>query len=773
MSPAKGHEDKYLYAFGPYRLDATERVFARDETRIPLAPKAFDTLLLLVQHHGHVLSKDELIRSLWPGSFVEENNLTQQISQLRRALGERGDASLYIETVPKLGYRFAAEVREIGEEDGDVAVSRRTRTRIVLREVEEEEESEAGSGPAEIVDIQRVERVQPKHILRVWLGIAALALAAAAGTAWYLLRHRAAERNAATELVRLTFDSGLTMDPALSPDGTLVAYASNRGRKGNLEIWVQPVGGTDAVRLTQDSTDSYAPVFSPDGRTVAFRSERAGGGIYTISVHGGEARLVAPHGRRPKFSPDGKGIAYWVGRETGDNTGFFMVPGAGRTYVVSATGGTPREIHPEFAATGYPLWTPDGRHILFLGNRNPNEYNEGTVDWWVTDLDTGAVVGTGAAAAFKQMGFASASQAPEAWTEDGAGVLMSATLADTRNVWRVPISLKDWKVAAAPRRLTFGTTTDVQPSAAGGHLVFASLSAKLDLWSLPLDADRAVSNGSAERLTDDAFAHTYPAVSPDGSKVAFSLQRSGNRDVWIKDLKTGDEKQVSLPPGSSFNPNFSPDGETLAYRMPENGTSVGYAVSLAAGGTQTICEDCSDYGWSSDKKRLVLVTKAPARVSILDVGTKRRTPLLEHAKYRLWNPRFSPDDRWVSFNATEPGRSRILVAPVRDQGAVPEQEWITIADTGWDDKPRWSPDGNTLYLVSERDGFRCIWAQHLDSQKHPLGEAIAVFHAHQSLRSLSNVGPGDLAISVARDKIVFNMNERRGNLWLMNVGGRR
>jgi Tol biopolymer transport system component len=280
---------------------------------------------------------------------------------------------------------------------------------------------------------------------------------------------------------------------------------------------------------------------------------------------------------------------------------------------------------------------------------------------------------------------------------------------------------------------------DVQPSAAGGRLVFASLSTRLDLWSLPLDADRAVSNGSAQRLTDDALAHTYPAVSPDGSKVAFSLQRSGNRDVWIKNLKTGNEKQVSLPPGSSFNPNFSPDGETLAYRMAENGSSVGYAVSLAAGGTETICEDCSDYGWSSDKKRLVLVAKTPARVSILDVATKRKTPLLEHAKYLLWNPRFSPDDRWVSFNATEPGQSRVFVAPVRDQGTIPEQEWITIADTGWDDKPRWSPDGNTLYLISERDGFRCIWAQRQDPEtERPVGPSLEVYHSHSARRSLLN-----------------------------------
>jgi hypothetical protein len=126
-----------------------------------------------------------------------------------------------------------------------------------------------------------------------------------------------------------------------------------------------------------------------------------------------------------------------------------------------------------------------------LGNRDPNIYHEDTIDWWVAELDNGAVVGTGASAAFKQIGFASASQAPEAWTEDGAGVLMSATLADTRNVWRVPISANSWKVTEPPQRLTSGTTMDVQPSVTGNHLVYASLNAKLDLWSLPIDANRA------------------------------------------------------------------------------------------------------------------------------------------------------------------------------------------------------------------------------------------------------------------------------------------
>jgi len=196
---------------------------------------------------------------------------------------------------------------------------------------------------------------------------------------------------------------------------------------------------------------------------------------------------------------------------------------------------------------------------------------------------------------------------------------------------------------------------------------------------------------------------------------------------------------------------------------------VGYAVSLSAGGSKAVCEDCSDYGWSSDKTKLVLVGTSPVRISILNLSTGRRTGLLNHPVYLLWNARFSPDDRWISFNATAQGKSRVFVAPVRETGIIPEREWIPIADSGWDDKPRWSPDGNVLYFVSERDGFRCIWAQRLDGRKHAIGEAIAVFHAHESRRSLSNVGPGDLSISVARDKLVFNMGERTGNVWMTRL----
>jgi hypothetical protein len=84
-------------------------------------------------------------------------------------------------------------------------------------------------------------------------------------------------------------------------------------------------------------------------------------------------------------------------------------------------------------------------------------------------------------------------------------------------------------------------------------------------------------------------------------------------------------------------------------------------------------------------------------------------------------------------------------------------------------KPRWSPNGGMLYFVSERDGHRCIWAQRLNARKCPAGPATAVFHAHEARRSLANVGIGDLGISIARDKLVFNMSERIGNIWMIRL----
>ncbi|MFN2576346.1 MAG: winged helix-turn-helix domain-containing protein [Pyrinomonadaceae bacterium] len=124
-----------FYEFGPFLLDPDECRLLCEGQAVPLKPKVLETLLVLVEHSGHMMDKDELMRLVWPGSFVEEANLTVNISQLRKSLGQNGDDRQYIETVPKRGYRFVAAVREIPSTP-DLIVRERTRSRIVIEEIE-------------------------------------------------------------------------------------------------------------------------------------------------------------------------------------------------------------------------------------------------------------------------------------------------------------------------------------------------------------------------------------------------------------------------------------------------------------------------------------------------------------------------------------------------------------------------------------------------------------------------------------------------------------
>jgi DNA-binding winged helix-turn-helix (wHTH) protein len=132
-----------FYEFGPFRLDPLRRHLLTDDTPVPLTPKAFELLLVLVEHRERVIEKDELIERLWPDTVVEEANLTVNMSALRKALGESPAEHRYIVTVPGRGYRFVATVNEVWEESPDLIVEQHTSSSIVI---EQEEGSDAATG---------------------------------------------------------------------------------------------------------------------------------------------------------------------------------------------------------------------------------------------------------------------------------------------------------------------------------------------------------------------------------------------------------------------------------------------------------------------------------------------------------------------------------------------------------------------------------------------------------------------------------------------------
>lgn len=175
-----------FYEFGPFRLNATERLLLRDREIVPLTPKVIDTLVVLVENTGHVLEKNELMETLWPDSFVEESSLTQNISLLRRALGETNDGRQYIETLPKRGYRFVVAVREVDESETEVVMQARTTTEIL---VEEEERSETESIRLKLATVAPISR-QARFGLKSYLALGAIIMAAAVASYVYRRENR-------------------------------------------------------------------------------------------------------------------------------------------------------------------------------------------------------------------------------------------------------------------------------------------------------------------------------------------------------------------------------------------------------------------------------------------------------------------------------------------------------------------------------------------------------------------------------------------------------
>jgi eukaryotic-like serine/threonine-protein kinase len=551
---------------------------------------------------------------------------------------------------------------------------------------------------------------------------------------------------------QVTYDSGLTFQPSISPDGTLITFSSDRYGNG-LDIWLRHLGGGEPIRLTQNEADDSEPSFSPDGSHIVFRSERDGGGIYVIPVLGGEPRLLGHDGHNPQVSPDGRWIAYWVGQTSSSFTG--------EIFLIEAQSGTPRRLRADFATARNPVWLPDGKSLLFAGDDGRGESG-----WWITPLDDGpprrAAIGDRFPSAFPGMPYPAAS--------DAKSVLFAAEWGTSVNIWRTPLLPSGGDTSGIPERITAGSGYEAHPSVShSGRMVFSSVNQNVDIMALPLGVNGEPVQRSPRRITELASREADPSVTSNGRMLAFDSNQSGNRSIWTKDLTTNVERMVTAAALREDLPRITPDGSKVAYRRTENSQTSVAVHDLQAGSTRVICEKCAGpYGWSPDGNQLLLrLDSDTTTISAFDLRTGNVKPLFKHPSFVLYDARFSPDGKWIAFHGLKsPTTRQIFMVPFREDAIVPVEEWIPISDgSGMDRSIAWAPGGELLYFLSERDRFRCIWAQRLDSAtKKPVGAAFNVAHFHQASRSMLDAG---FNMSASHDSLFFALTNLSGNIWML------
>jgi len=577
---------------GPWLADPAANELVRGDETVHVEPKMMEVLMVLAERPGETVSRDELLERVWPEVVVTDDALSGTISKLRRALDDDARDPAYIETIPRTGYRLVAPVAPA---DTSPTVSATDTAPVPLK-------------------------VNPVVLAALAVCVVVLLVAP---VLWALV---APPPDAPLSVRPLTHAAGTEQYPALDPAGQRVAFSARARDSIFAHVFVQQLDAESPQQRTDARADDLRPMWSPDGQTLAFLRCRAiRCNVYTMPVLGGTPRRraeasVAPYGLA-WLSDDAVLI---VDRDT-VNTPYQLL------HLNLATGERRTLTTPPDGALGdlAPTLGPDGT-VAFVRHSE-----SGTEDLYL--LPPGAAEPTRLTHEEGRLrGFV--------WDADGRHLLLAMRRDGPITLWRVP-------VAGGPlERADFPALNDP------GHFAVHGSALVAETWTVEVNLWEATREGEAfttQPLVVSSAADRAPALSPDGTRLAFVSDRSGTPELWVArrdgsaPLRLTDFGDAGL--GA---PAWMPDGERIAFEVQRDGVASIYTAS-AEGSTPQPLTDGEGY----------------------DVA-----------------PRPSRDGRWLYFGSDRSGDWQLWRIAVG--GGSPEQ--ITT-DGGF--AAMESPDGRTLYFM--------------------------------------------------------------------------
>ena len=698
-----------VYRFNRFRLMADERILLRDDERIQMSPRVFELLLVLVENAGRLVTKETLLNRIWADSFVEEGNLNQTVSRLRKLLGERPNENRFIETVPRVGYRFVAEVHVI---DRPAETAARTSIPSV--------------GPAATVRTRSS---------RKWIAVPAGFVLVALGSFffWYF-GDRTSLTVASTPPkhtpIRLTDFPKREERPVFTRDGdirftrwegeTPLTFVmgpdgSNQRREtaiaglrtgswapdGKKVVFYKEVDDDRLYLANNDGSNEIALPFiagnmdwSPDSTSILYQTGRTNSDIYLYTLATGKSTtVVAAPGFEsdPSFSPDGRSLLFISDRD-----------GNAEIYAQDLDGANLRRLTNHPAHDEFPTFSPDGTQIVFNSNREEENF-----DVYIMNADGGGVR--------RVTNWKSEEEIrPGCWSADGTQILLVSNKEGKGDVYKMDIE------PFAPVEVLRDESHDLRSPVYlpdGGKLIYVSVSeskmGELHLLDLATKQDRVL-------LTSE-IADLHPKFSPDGNSILFQNRIEGNAEICVMSVDGGEVRNLTNNPARDINPAWSPDGSQIVFASNREGNYDVFPIYVMnADGSHPhrvyyTYAISSSPAWSPDGRQIVFANdKEDNRsgnfelFSIEPETVNPETRLTFRKRYDT-EPVFSPDGKRIAFASNTDGNWEIYV--MNQDGS---RLLRVTRDPSTDMNPSWSADGKRVIFSGERNGKAAIFETSID-----------------------------------------------------------